>query len=100
MSSDLARKDRSSRQCWLLLLVAICLLDYSRYKYWMAKEYIVMEGRIFGYARVSSVGQNLDRQLIELRKYVPCNENIIVDKESGKNLQRRKLVMLREEQLL
>ena len=40
-----------------------------------------------GYARVSSSGQNLDRQLIELRKYV-SEENIIVDKSSGKNLER------------
>lgn len=43
--------------------------------------------RIFGYARVSSAEQNLDRQLVELRKYVP-EENIVVDKQSGKNLQR------------
>ena len=40
-----------------------------------------------GYARVSSSGQNLDRQLIELRKYV-SEKNIIVDKSSGKNLER------------
>lgn len=44
-------------------------------------------GRIFGYARVSSKEQNLDRQLIELKKYVP-EENIITDKQSGKNLER------------
>lgn len=43
--------------------------------------------RVFGYARVSSAEQNLDRQLVELRKYVP-EENIVVDKQSGKNLQR------------
>ena len=29
------------------------------------------EQRIMGYARVSSAGQKLDRQLIELKKYVP-----------------------------
>ena len=46
-----------------------------------------MENRIMGYARVSSTGQNLDRQLLELKKYVP-EENIIVDKASGKNLNR------------
>lgn len=40
-----------------------------------------------GYARVSSTGQNLDRQLTELRKYV-SEENIVVDKASGKNLDR------------
>lgn len=43
--------------------------------------------RIFGYARVSSLEQNLDRQLAELKKYVP-EENIVIDKQSGKNLQR------------
>ena len=42
-------------------------------------------GRIFGYARVSSTEQNLDRQLVELKKYVP-EENIVVDKQSGKTL--------------
>lgn len=43
--------------------------------------------RSFGYARVSSTGQNLDRQLTELRKYVP-EENIVTDKMSGKDLER------------
>ena len=45
------------------------------------------EQRILGYARVSSTGQNLDRQLVELKKYVP-EDNIVVDKASGKNLDR------------
>lgn len=45
------------------------------------------ENKVMGYARVSSAGQNLDRQLMELRKYVP-EENIVVDKASGKNLDR------------
>ena len=44
-------------------------------------------GRIFGYARVSSTEQNLDRQLLALAEYVDKN-NIIVDKQSGKDLQR------------
>lgn len=43
--------------------------------------------RVMGYARVSSTGQNLDRQLMSLRKYVP-DENIVTDKQSGKNLER------------
>lgn len=43
--------------------------------------------RIMGYARVSSSGQNLDRQLIELRKYV-SEDNIVTDKASGKNWER------------
>lgn len=46
-----------------------------------------MEKRIFGYARVSSKEQNLDRQILALQKYV-SKENILVDKVSGKNLER------------
>ena len=45
------------------------------------------EKKIMGYARVSSQGQNLDRQILELKKYVP-EENIVVDKASGKDLER------------
>ena len=47
----------------------------------MAKE-------IWGYARVSTKEQNLDRQLIELRQYVPKEENILSDKQSGKDFNR------------
>lgn len=43
--------------------------------------------RIYGYARVSSKEQNLDRQLLALRQFVPA-DNILVDKASGKNLER------------
>lgn len=43
--------------------------------------------RIFGYARVSSKEQNLDRQILALKVHVP-EENILVDKASGKNLER------------
>lgn len=43
--------------------------------------------RIFGYARVSSKEQNLDRQILALKKYV-AEENILVDKASGKDLER------------
>lgn len=46
-----------------------------------------MDKRIFGYARVSSKEQNLDRQLMALQKYVKP-ENILVDKASGKDLNR------------
>ncbi len=52
----------------------------------MGKEDVLSQ-RIFGYARVSSTGQKLDRQMEALRKYVP-EENIIVDKQSGKDLLR------------
>ncbi len=46
-----------------------------------------MQNRIFGYARVSSETQNLDRQIIALKQYV-SEENILVDKASGKDLER------------
>lgn len=45
------------------------------------------ESRIMGYARVSSAEQSLARQLVELKKYVP-EENIVTDKQSGKDLNR------------
>lgn len=47
-----------------------------------------MEKRIFGYARVSSKEQNLDRQILSLQKYV-SKEHILSDKASGKDLNRR-----------
>lgn len=43
--------------------------------------------RIFGYARVSSREQNLDRQIMALKKYVD-EQNILTDKSSGKDLYR------------
>lgn len=46
-----------------------------------------MEERKFGYARVGSYSQNLDRQILSLKEYVN-EENIIIDKKSGKDLDR------------
>lgn len=43
--------------------------------------------RIFGYARVSSREQNLDRQILALKQYVD-EQNILTDKSSGKDLER------------
>ena len=51
------------------------------------KGEIKMNSRIMGYARVSSKSQNLDRQIVQLEKYVQ-RENIIIDKASGENLNR------------
>ena len=53
----------------------------------MAGENRHTGGRTFGYARVSSREQNLDRQLLALGEVVP-EGNILVDKASGKNLER------------
>ena len=43
---------------------------------------------LYGYARVSSRDQNLDRQLIALRNEGVQDENIFVDKQSGKDFNR------------
>lgn len=46
-----------------------------------------MSGKKMAYARVSSTSQNLARQIEELKQYVD-EENIVVDKASGKDLNR------------
>jgi len=58
------------------------------------------EGRTYFYARVSSKSQNLDRQ-IELFKSMGGieNENIIVDKESGKDFNREGYAYLKKQLL-
>ena len=50
---------------------------------------------IFGYARVSSKGQNLDRQLVELRDFGVPEENLFCDKESGRSFDRTSYLRLR-----
>lgn len=47
-----------------------------------------MENRIYGYARVSTREQNTDRQLEALIKFGVPEQNIIVDKASGKDTER------------
>ena len=47
-----------------------------------------MESRIYGYARVSTKEQNLDRQIEVLRAYGIDERNIITDKQSGKDFNR------------
>lgn len=48
----------------------------------------------YGYARVSSTEQNLDRQINALLEYVEPDK-ILCDKASGKNLQREKYLALK-----
>jgi len=47
-----------------------------------------MEHRTFYYARVSSKDQNLDRQIAAFKELGATDREIIVDKESGKDLER------------
>ena len=51
----------------------------------------------YGYARVSSKGQNLDRQLTELRNFGIDEKSIYRDKESGKNFERTSYLRLRKQ---
>ena len=50
----------------------------------------------YGYARVSTREQNLDRQLTALREYIEDERDIITDKESGKDFDRAGYQYLRE----
>ena len=63
-----------------------------------------MAGTIYGYARVSTQVQNEARQLAALREFGVAEENIIIEKQSGKNFERpryRKLIaVLRPEDVL
>ena len=54
-----------------------------------------MDSKVFGYARVSTKEQNLDRQLIALAEQGIEERNIIVDKESGKDLERKGYQLLK-----
>lgn len=47
-----------------------------------------MEGRIYGYARVSAKDQNLDRQMIALSEFPVEKRHIFADKASGKDFKR------------
>ncbi len=54
------------------------------------------ENRKYGYARVSSREQNLDRQLEVLRQYVD-DRNIFTDKQSGKDFERNGYQVLKNQ---
>lgn len=45
-------------------------------------------GKVYGYVRVSSTDQNEDRQLIALGEVGVADENIFIDKQSGKDFER------------
>lgn len=65
----------------------IIIVSYKEYK-WRS------DTMIYGYARVSSKEQNLDRQLIELRQAGVEERNIFTDKESGKTFDRKSYNLL------
>lgn len=56
-------------------------------------------GKVFGYARVSSREQNLDRQIEALREYGVEERDIISDKASGKDFNREGYKVLKNSML-
>ena len=58
-----------------------------------------MKARVFGYARVSSTDQNLDRQIDALTDYGVNERDIITDKISGKDFNRQGYIMLKNQML-
>jgi Site-specific recombinases, DNA invertase Pin homologs len=52
--------------------------------------------RIFGYARVSTQHQSTDRQLQALEDYGIPRQDIFIDKQSGKDFERRGYLLLKE----
>jgi len=58
-----------------------------------------MTSKIYGYARVSTKEQNLDRQMIALREQGIDEREIIIDKESGKDLDRQGYTLLKNKML-
>ena len=52
------------------------------------------ENKVYGYVRVSTKEQNEDRQLIALLEYGVRRENILIDKQSGKDFNRPKYLQM------
>ena len=55
-----------------------------------------MNTKKFGYARVSTAGQNEDRQVLELLEYGIPERDIFVDKQSGRSFERSQYLALRD----
>ena len=58
-----------------------------------------MENRCYGYARVSSTGQNLERQVVALIEYGISERDIVTDKKSGKDFNRDGYRLLKDKML-
>ena len=58
-----------------------------------------MTSKIYGYARVSTKEQNLDRQIIALKEQGIDEREIVIDKESGKDLDRQGYTLLKSKML-
>lgn len=74
-------------------------INFRTYFFMIAEVIYLAESRIYGYARVSTVEQNLDRQIDILKNYVPDERNIITEKKTGKNFDRPAYRALRDTML-
>lgn len=54
------------------------------------------ENIILGYGRVSSKDQNPDRQIESLKRYVPNERDIYIDKKSGKDFEREEYKKMKD----
>ena len=54
-----------------------------------------MNNKIFGYVRVSSKEQNEDRQLVAIKEYGVNERDIYIDKQSGKDFDRKQYNLLK-----
>lgn len=54
-----------------------------------------MKNKVFGYVRVSSKEQKIDRQLNELLNYGIDERDIYIDKQSGKDFERKEYLVLK-----
>ena len=54
-----------------------------------------MNNKIFGYARVSSKEQNEERQVIAFKEYGINERDIYIDKQSGKDFERKQYITLK-----
>jgi DNA invertase Pin-like site-specific DNA recombinase len=60
-------------------------------------ERMVYMANTWGYARVSTTDQNLDRQIKAIKDYCPAikDEDIFMDKKSGKDFERQEYAVLK-----
>ena len=54
-----------------------------------------MKNKVFGYCRVSSKEQNEERQILSLKNYGIEDRDIFIDKQSGKDFDRKQYSILK-----
>lgn len=55
-----------------------------------------MNTKIFGYARVSSKEQNEEQQLVIFKEFGINDRDIYIDKQSGKDFDRKQFIILKK----